>query len=417
MKHLWCLAIATAVAVACDKVPLTAPTGSTIRLTTNTNIVAINGTAEITATVIESAGTPVHNGTTVSFTTDFGRLDPPEARTVNGRATTTFIAGGQSGTVHINAVSGAASTTGAPASGDNPATPGSGVTLLVGGAAAGRLSARAEPATVPVSGGTVQIVAAVADTNGNPLAGAPVSFAIVTGAGLTGAGVLSSTTDVSDASGVARTSLTTSQTTSVSATVATALTTPVSATVTVTALATPTVTIISNTAAPVVGVPVSFTVTPPAAAGATPVQTVVVDFGDGTSQTLNGITGPFGLTHVYGRAGGYTVSATATDLNGQRGVSSIAIVVSRLQPTAAVTMTPAAPLAGQQVAFTVTATSATGGPPIASVVATADGVQVYSSSSGGSFFRSFPSGPHVVEVTVTDSAGSVGRSSIAFNVP
>ena len=49
-------------AAACDKVPLTAPTGSTVTLFSNTTIVPVNGTAEITATVIEAAGTVAQTG-------------------------------------------------------------------------------------------------------------------------------------------------------------------------------------------------------------------------------------------------------------------------------------------------------------------------------------------------------------------
>ena len=66
--------IAAVVAASCDKVPLTSPTGSTILLSASTNIVPIDGSAEITATVTESAGTAVQNGTTVVFRADLGRM-------------------------------------------------------------------------------------------------------------------------------------------------------------------------------------------------------------------------------------------------------------------------------------------------------------------------------------------------------
>ena len=82
---------------ACDKVPLTAPTGATVTLFSNTTIVPVNGSAEITATVIEAGGTGVQNGTVVSFTTTIGTIDPTEARTQNGKATVRLNAGGRSG--------------------------------------------------------------------------------------------------------------------------------------------------------------------------------------------------------------------------------------------------------------------------------------------------------------------------------
>ncbi len=48
---------------ACEKVPLMAPTGSTIILTASTNALPVNATTDIIATVLEAAGTPPHSGT------------------------------------------------------------------------------------------------------------------------------------------------------------------------------------------------------------------------------------------------------------------------------------------------------------------------------------------------------------------
>ena len=67
-------------AAACDKVPLTAPTGSTVTLTANATFVPISGTALLTATVTEAAGTAVQNGTVVTFSTTIGTIEPAEAR-------------------------------------------------------------------------------------------------------------------------------------------------------------------------------------------------------------------------------------------------------------------------------------------------------------------------------------------------
>ena len=86
--------------------PLTAPTGSTVTLFTNTTILPVNGTAEITATVLEAAGTFVQNGTVVTFTTTLGTLDPAEARTKNGKATVRLLAGTRSGRATVRAFSG-----------------------------------------------------------------------------------------------------------------------------------------------------------------------------------------------------------------------------------------------------------------------------------------------------------------------
>src|SRR5688572_207591 len=102
------VACAGILASSCDKVPLLAPRQSTIVVSSNSSTVQANGTAEIRATVLEQSGTPVHNGTTVTFTTNLGVLTPPEARTVNGVATVQFVANGQSGTAQVKALSGGA---------------------------------------------------------------------------------------------------------------------------------------------------------------------------------------------------------------------------------------------------------------------------------------------------------------------
>src|SRR4029453_16736109 len=105
----------TLFSASCDKVPLLAPTGSVITLFATATTVPSNGSMEIVATVIEQgqstaapttpttpgqtpttpttptssssqgAGTPVHNGTVVTFTTTIGRVEPAEARTNNGQ--------------------------------------------------------------------------------------------------------------------------------------------------------------------------------------------------------------------------------------------------------------------------------------------------------------------------------------------
>src|SRR3954453_22558090 len=126
-----CLAVSSA----CDKVPLLAPTGSVISLFPAANSVPVNGSIEIVVTVIENgvaatptttpttggtgttggtttptetttttttttragAGTPVQNGTLVSFTTTLGTIEPREARTQNGEVRVRFNALSQSG--------------------------------------------------------------------------------------------------------------------------------------------------------------------------------------------------------------------------------------------------------------------------------------------------------------------------------
>ena len=220
------LAVTAALAAAsCDKVPLLAPTNSTISLIASVTVLPTNGTADITAAVIESAGTPVQNGTVVTFTSSLGTIEPRDARTSNGQVTVRFIAGAQSGAAKIGAFSGGAKA--------------EELEILVGGAAAGALSVRANPAIVPTTGGTADIIATVVDTGGNPLRGVPVTFS-------TTFGQLSQGTAISDTAGEARTQLTTNVNATVTARVGGGATAP-TATVTVEARSAPAVTISAGT--------------------------------------------------------------------------------------------------------------------------------------------------------------------------
>src|SRR5262249_34851321 len=127
--------IAFIIELACSRVPLLAPSGSSITLTTAQNVVAINGSATITAQVIEAAGTAPQAGTHVTFTTSLGSVQPSDATTdSSGRAQATFTSGA-SGTATITALSGGATT------GTNGA-----LKILVGSAAAQKIVVNATPA-------------------------------------------------------------------------------------------------------------------------------------------------------------------------------------------------------------------------------------------------------------------------------
>src|SRR5688572_3151491 len=176
------VAVMTVIAViACDTVPLTSPTGSTITLSIDRNVLPLNGQATLRAVVTESSGTAVHNGTMVTFQPAIGTTSPVEAATVNGVATVTFLAGSMSGRGFIHAFSGPART------GSGNASSG-GVEVVVGAAAAGSISVSASPSSVSQSGGTVTISALVLDSSNNPLPGVSVLFS-------TSSGTLGSTTD------------------------------------------------------------------------------------------------------------------------------------------------------------------------------------------------------------------------------
>src|SRR6266852_261770 len=96
---------------ACNKVPLLAPTGSSITLTSSATVLPVNGTTQLIAQVLESAGTPPQDSTLVTFTTTLGTVQPSQAETSGGRVIVTFNAGTASGTATITATSGGAGST------------------------------------------------------------------------------------------------------------------------------------------------------------------------------------------------------------------------------------------------------------------------------------------------------------------
>ena len=396
MFRLYAIAVVTVlVVVACDSVPLTSPTGSTITISIDKNVLPLNGQATVRAVVMEVSGTPVHNGTMVTFTHTIGSVNPPEAPTVNGIATSTFLAGTSSGTGIIHAFSGPART----GSGNSSS---GGVEVKIGAAAAGSMAVSAVPNSVSQSGGTVTVSALVLDSANNPLPGVSVLFT-------TSNGTLSSTTALSDSNGIARTTLTTTQTATV-----TAIAGAAKGDTTVTVSAAPTITITAPDAG-TVGVPVAITVAVTGGANSSPrqVQSLTLDFGDGTSETRSNVTGSVGFSHTYNQARGYTINATAVDVAGNTGVASKAIVIARQQNptvtlTAPATTTVAVPIA---VAFSATS-PATGSQIVSAQVTLQDGTVIYSGSNANSFNYKFGGpGTYTLTGTVTDSNGNSATAS------
>ena len=403
MMRLWIVAFIALVAVAsCDSVPLTSPTGSTISISIDRSVLPLNGQAVVRAIVTESSGTPVHNGTVVTFQPSIGVVDPPSAETLNGVAVSTFLAGSVSGTGVIHAFSGGART----GSGNSSS---GGAEVRVGSAAVGGMALSASPSSVSQSGGTVTISALVMDASNNPLPGVSVLFTASTG-------TLNSTTALSDANGVARVQLTTSQTATV-----TAIAGSGKGEVQVVVSTAPSVQIGVTPDPAAVGVPVAITITPQGGAGNTSprqISSVVVDFGDQTSETVNNPTGAFGLTHVYRNPGGFIIAARITDVSGNVGQTSRPIIVNRPVVIVAVTPSDSTPALNTAVVFSITATTAQGAPPITSVRALVNGNQVHTTTNGtSSFTRSFSAaGTYTIEVIATDAAGNEGRATTVVGV-
>lgn len=365
-------------------------------LTVSNTSIPINGTAQVTAAVIESGGTAVHDGTMVTFVGAFGNFTPPEAATVGGVAKTIFTGTG-SGTAKIGAFSGAAKATE--------------VEVKVGGAAAGSIAMRSEPATLPQGGGSTQIVAIVRDGSGNPLPIAPVNFT-------SDQGNLSATAAVTDANGEARVTLSTNRDTVVTANVIGTVTT----TTTVRIISAPSVTIALATSSttPAIGVTTNFIVSPVTVTGGTSIQNVTVNWGDGSAeQHLGPISGPTNITHAFTNSGNYNVVATATDATGQRSTSTLSVNVQRIAPTVTITPVTSTTTAGSTLAFAVSAVPGTGGPPIQNirVIVSPGGQEVYSGPSGGGFTHTFTTaGTHTLTATATDTANSTGSGTAVVTV-
>ena len=345
------LAMTATLISACDKAQLLAPTRSTISISAPTLLLASGGTAEITAYVVEEAGTPVHNGTTVRFTTTLGTIDPENAQTRNGLARAVFSAGAGSGVAEIRATSG-----GASGGTDNVNM----VRITVGAAAVNTITLRANPGSVGPSGGVVDLIALVVSEGGQGVGGVTVTFA-------TDQGTLTSSTATTNAAGEARTTLTTVQESNVTAAAGTKTSTAVKVTVRLGP-------IVSLTCAPSSGTGncaglqasgnnssiVVLTVTRPT--GSSTLRNAILDFGDGESVSLGNLaSGSTAVSHAYAGPSGstprsYTATVRAEDVNGESSSATTSIVVA---PRSAIgvsltTSSETAVATGQRWTFTAT---------------------------------------------------------------
>lgn len=400
--------LAMLVAISCDRVPLLAPTNSSVTIDAGSRVVATGGSTSVTATVIESGGTPVQNGTTVRFTTSLGRVEPAEAQTRNGIATTTFFAGDDSGVAEVRATSGGAGgSTTTPGTGTTPGTTtttnSNVVQIAVGAGAVDTVTVSANPSTVSrTRNNDVAVTATVVGTGGRLLSGVPVNFSA-------NRGTFSANSAVTDSQGQARVTLTTNNDTTVTAVAGTK-----TATATITGQDGPSVTLAcavgttQNCANVNQGQSVTFTAQ---RGGAT--STIVsssLDFGDNTSTvSLGSLASATTVPHVYSAAGTYTARLSATDVNGETTTDTEIIQV--LAPaTASVTATVTA---GQTVQATATTSvSAT------QYAWTFEGTTVTQTTSSNVASHTYAtSGTKTISVTVTLTDGRTVTASTQVAVP
>jgi hypothetical protein len=390
------LVLVLAAVAACDKVPLSAPSNSTIRVTAATRAIPADGTAEISAIVTEASGTPVQNGTSVMFTTNLGRVEPANALTMNGVATTTLHANGVSGVAQVRATSGAA--------GGDATT----VDINIGGASASALTLTASSLTVPSAGGTVSLTAVVVDAQGNRVRGAPVSFTTTSGS-------LAPASVTTNENGEATVQLTTDRTTTVTARAGTT-----NATVTITAQST-TLALAVTPAAPTVGQLVSLAITPTIATGGAAPR-VTVNWGDGTIEDVGFVSAARTVTHVYNSAGTFPVTATATT-NGDATTTTTSVIVTE-RPAVAVNVSfaPATPAANGTVTLTANVTGAEAASVLRYewVVSNADtGAVLQTQTTTGNQLSIIAAGntSYIVRATAVTNDGRTGTGVTQFRVP
>jgi hypothetical protein len=287
----WGLALGLLMTASCSKALLMAPTGSTLTLLVSRPTAGLSASVNVTALVYESSGTPVHDGTVVAFFSTLGTISPAQATTTNGQATVQLLTGTQSGVAEITATSGSA-------------TLASTVKVTLGPGAAARVELAASPTSLPSVGGTTRLTATVSDAGGNRLSGIPVTFS-------TTAGNLDQSGASTDSNGQAQAQLVTLVKATVTASAAGG--TGGSAVVSI-ALRTP-----PNAALTVVTKSFDATLFYTASPGAdgAAVNSVNINFGDGTSQGSLPAGVNQSMAHRYRTEGTFTAVLTVTDVAGE----------------------------------------------------------------------------------------------------
>ena len=373
--------------VSCDKMPLAAPTDSTITLYAGSTTVGLNGAIDITATVIESGGTPVQNGTVVTFTTTLGAIEPNEARTNNGKVVVKFLAGTKSGTAEVRAFSGGISS-------------GDALSVTVGAAAAGKVELLANPSALPASGGVVQLTAVVSDAVGNRLSGIPVTFS-------TDAGMITPNSATSDGNGEARSALSTTAKSRVTASVVGGTSASLTASLDILLRVGPTVTITTPSASLVPGVPATFSVS--VTAGGAAVRSATIDFGDGGTQSVS-TSGSSTATHVYTRSGTYIVTAEAIDVAGETTTATASVAVQGVTVNVTLSWLPASVKANLPVDFTATVTTNPTGVAVSRYQWSINGSLIATTSGNTLSYVPTATGTYEVKVRAETVSGASGEA-------
>ena len=173
----------------------------------------------------------------------------------------------------------------------------------------------------------------------------------------------------------------------------------------------PTVTLTVSPNPPLVGQRATFTANADPATGHS-ITRYSWEFGDGTTQTTSTPT----VTKTYSSRGTYVVTVTATDDTGQTGTATLQFTITGAGVTASFTISPTGPVTGQTVQFNGSASTGAGGSTI-SAWAWDFGDGTTSSGSSATASHAFATaGSYTVRLTVTDSAGRTGSTTVTVSV-
>jgi PKD repeat protein len=139
---------------------------------------------------------------------------------------------------------------------------------------------------------------------------------------------------------------------------------------------------------------------------------VVVNYGDGSSDDLGSVTGTVTVQHIYGDAGSYTPTATATDTSGATASASTVIVVQPIIASITATQSTTDPQT-----FNFTANISPAGTTVASYTWTFGDGTTQTTSSNTASHKYSSSGNKTVRVTARTSTNKTASGSTTVQVP
>jgi PKD repeat protein len=146
---------------------------------------------------------------------------------------------------------------------------------------------------------------------------------------------------------------------------------------------------------------------------------VAWNFGDDTP-IIHGPAASTRITsHVYARAGNFVVNLVVTDSVGRTGQKNLPLSVGTGNPAPVITFSPGAPHSGDLISFDSIGTRTFGGATIASYLWSFPGATFTAGTNASAATARYVVGASqtfVVRLTVTDSIGRVGSTTVSVTV-